>query len=59
MTEVPEKSRHDALRNWNSKKTENTFNSFLILRRSTSKLIRQIKGKHEKDQLLDIQRFSK
>ena len=54
--EVAVKSRHDAFKNWNSNKTENAYNTFLTIRKETSKLIRQTKRKYENDQLSGIEK---
>ena len=54
--EVAVKSRHDAFKNWNSNKTENTYNTFLTIRKENSKLIRQTKRKYENDQLSSIEK---
>lgn len=54
--EVAVKSRHDAFKNWNSNKTEDTYNTFLSIRKETSKLIRQTKRKYENSQLESIEK---
>ena len=54
--EAAVKSRFDAFKNWNSTKIDDTYNTFLNVRKETSKLIRMTKRNYEKNQLLDIEK---
>lgn len=54
--EVAVKLRHEAFKNWSSNKTEERHNTFLIVRKETSKLIRQTKRTYENNQLLELEK---
>lgn len=49
------KSRHQALRTWNSKKSENTHAAFLTARKEATGLIRQTKRQYEKNKPFEVE----